>query len=325
MRFLTSKTLVLTISVFISYPAFSQSKVCELKDLTENGREPRIDLKLNGRDITILGWEHPSPLRRDQDVIIGYVNAARRAAQANDCIGAVQNLTAMLKNQSASCSASARIIAELIAVHTKHKTDTLGLELSPNMWPLEVKALESEYEVLNYFSSKCPTETKGIITKMALLFPGPVEVFEKAKKVKGQPLEDDELRDQTAKITAEMSALPHLDDNSFPLNQRSQARVILHGIAGGDLPSQSELENFVKMAGYSDDSKTLTKWVSLYRELNNITPLRNEKIATNIINGTGNYIVLIGRLHTKDLANRLINKCRGIALGKLPEPARSAK
>lgn len=285
---------------------------CRIDRVADSLGESRVDLVLGDRRVSILGWAHLSPYNKDKVENAKLLVLAVEAADHNDCNKARRRLTRLYLDQFSHFKASLNLTKRLKNVDQQINPDVIGVEYSPKNWRERIRTSHLENKMVRFIAEKCPSETKGLITNISNIFPGPEYKYFMSTRsdISVQPIEDEAVSSKLVPIIEEMNSLPDIEIDSLDARFVPLIRNALINIKTGKPIPESQIEKIAMVMGNQEEGEIVVKELKLLNQVIKLNGPRNEKMAEKILRGTGNYVVTIGDSHVDDLANRLLLGCK---------------
>ncbi|MGZ3722250.1 MAG: hypothetical protein ACXVA9_04930 [Bdellovibrionales bacterium] len=307
-------TMVFPFALASGPMASADSKVedsCRVQKIDETSESSLTYLKIGERKIAIIGWSHPSPLPRFDQYTSSHFSSAVEAAKKNKCAVAKEELQELLLARSENLTNSRGLTSRFETVQKEFAIDVIALEHSPASWSQTKEALDSYSENLLFTGKKCPAEISPIVSNLSAIYPGPEYKFMQANpNIKLQPVEDERIRDQASSLVHELSDLPELSFADMTEKARILYRPLLEKFDKAVIVTDEERAQVLAAQGKGEVAVILGNYIDIFNRISGLTIWRDSRIADNILEGSGNYVMAIGNSHADDLVRQLKGKCQ---------------
>jgi hypothetical protein len=202
-------------------------------------------------------------------------------------------------------------------VEDEFHIDAIGLELTPQEQVQYLVKNAYKADGFNSILKRCPLNTRSMANPLRFVMPGPVYLFESqsTKKPRLEFLEDPAIKARAIAVFQEMNALMPLQSSTLPEAAQDKLAEFNDKIASGSSLADEDVNAFIKEFGDSPAGAKVGKYLKGLKRLLELSPLRNDAIAKNVLAGTGNYAITIGRSHVADLAQKILQRCQ-VQIGK---------
>lgn len=303
------KCLVLaTLTILSAFASVTRAQTCR-PIFTE---ERVAHIAINGRVITVIGWEHP--VDDDWAILRPALTNAHHAAQIKDCAAAAKHLSVALQKQTENLINSRTVTRQLKETHRANPVHAVGLEMTPEEWPEVKEQLAYIVFELDEIKITCPQETQSLVTMFKEVIPGPEHPFAKTYQATLLPLEDKNVKDPNfAQVeNPERAAFNFEDPRITDAGKRAATEM-------ERLSHQSRQIPFRLLNEVISFETNLNKRAEMLTNLRRVLAAnalmmdgviaRNKAIVSNLMLNQGNIAVVIGYAHLDDMMRQLTRTC----------------
>lgn len=283
-----------------------------IRTMGEN--QGRIDLNLNGHQVSIIGWEHQVSSQENT------FNKATQEALANALRGKCDKANIILKNLMAENfdreQNSEFVVKQLSEIQRQFPIDAIVDEYSPEEMQIRENFRKQQEAYLATISQACP-KTKEAVSRTRVIYPGPVYAFNHYLKQDSLPvlgMENQNLRLKAEKyIEYRYTVLSQMKTQGVPSDVPKKSRdlirqILQKSIDKGYLDEQL-LAQALKLISKDDIKKLIERFVRTTSGISETMHERDSAIVKKMTEAPGNYVLVYGGYHLESLRDKLLRAC----------------